>query len=143
MQAALIAGIGIGIVSVLFAIQNNTEVSVRFLAWSFDGSLALVLLLTLGLGALVAGLLSSPAVIRGQWTAARQGRRIAELEYRLDEQNRKNASLSSELTAAQAQGNEAAPLLLESVPEKPYVGLRTLLAQKDSAQQGHEAKNRG
>ena len=142
MQAALIAGIGIGIVSVLFAIQNNTEVSVRFLAWSFDGSLALVLLLTLGLGALVAGLLSSPAVIRGQWTAARQGRRIAELEHRLDEQIRKNAALNAEMTATPPQGNDVAPLLLESVPEKPYVGLRTLLAQKDSVKLEHEAKNR-
>ncbi len=143
MQLALIAGIAIGIVSVLFALQNTAEVSVRFLAWSFDGSLALVLLLTLGLGALVAGLLSSPAVIRGQWTAARQGRRIAELEHLLDQQMRKNTALNAELTTTRAQGSDAAPLMLESPPEKPYVGLRRLLAAKDSAKAGHEPNERG
>jgi uncharacterized integral membrane protein len=125
MQVALIAGIAIGIVSVLFALQNTTEVAVRFLAWGFEGSLALVLLLTLGLGALVAGLLSTPTVIRSQWTAARLARRVAELEHRLEKQERRNTERELALADHLPDGNLGPTY--EPDAERPYVGLRALI----------------
>ena len=66
MQLMLIFGITFAIAAVAFALQNNISVVVTMAVWQFEGSLALVLLLALGLGVLIAGLLSSPTVIRGQ-----------------------------------------------------------------------------
>ncbi|MDO8960041.1 MAG: lipopolysaccharide assembly protein LapA domain-containing protein, partial [Rhodocyclaceae bacterium] len=87
------------------------------------GSLAIVLLLALGLGALITALLSFPSVIRGQWTLARLRRQIADLERDVAEHQRRNSELAAELARlAPAAGTT------EPKPEKPYVGLRALLA---------------
>ena len=80
MQLLLIFGIAFAIAAVAFALQNNVPVTVSFMFWSFDGSLAMVLLLAIGLGAIIAGLVSSPAVIKGQWGTARLRRQVAALE---------------------------------------------------------------
>ena len=71
MQLMLIVGIVFAIGAVLFALQNNVPVTVTFALWRFDSTLAVVLLLALGLGALIAALVSTPTVIRGQWGGAR------------------------------------------------------------------------
>jgi uncharacterized integral membrane protein len=123
MQLLLIFGIVFAIGAVLFALQNDVSVAVTLAFWHFEGSLALVLLLALGLGVLIAGLLSSPAVIRGQWAAARMRRRITELEREVAEQQARNGELAAKL--AQRTPLVEAP---EPEPEKPYVGLRALLA---------------
>ncbi len=125
MQILLISGIAFAIVAVLFALQNNVPVTVSIFAWSFGGSLALVLLITLGLGAIIAGLVTSPALIGSQWTGKRLKRQVASLE----EQNRglqqRLAELDAQLEsllAAQALDPAAA-----AREQKPYVGLKTLL----------------
>ncbi|MCK7498398.1 MAG: lipopolysaccharide assembly protein LapA domain-containing protein [Comamonadaceae bacterium] len=53
-------------VAALFAMQNIAPMTVALAFWRFEGSLVLVLLASLGLGALIAGLVCSPAVIRPQ-----------------------------------------------------------------------------
>lgn len=130
MQVILILGIIIAIAAVIFALQNNLPVVVTIALWSFEGSLALVLLASLGLGALIAGLLSSPAVIRGQWTAGRLRKQVAELERQLAEQQQRNRELAAEATRLSAAPASAVP-----VAEKPYVGLKALItganAEKD------------
>ncbi|MCM2287819.1 MAG: LapA family protein [Sulfuritalea sp.] len=126
MQLILIVGIIIAIGAVIFALQNNTPVMVTLALWSFEGSLALVLLVSLGLGALIAGLLSSPAVIRGQWTARRLRNQVADLERQLAEQHRRKAELDAELAR---QSPPAASIV--QATEKPYVGLRALLSGGD------------
>lgn len=107
MQLGLIVGIVCAIGAVIFAMQNITPVTVTLGFWSFEGSLALVLLVTLGLGALIAGLVSSPAMIRRQWTVARMGRQIADLEHRLAEQERRNAELAAQLSRMPAPSGVA------------------------------------
>ena len=105
MQLLLISGIGVAIVAVLFALQNNIPVTVSFFAWSFGGSLALVLLISLGLGALVAGLVTSPALIGSRWTGKRLRRQVAELEARNKDLQQRLAELDAQLEsllAAQA-----------------------------------------
>lgn len=94
MQLVLISGIAIIIAVVIFALQNNTPVAVTFAVWRFEGSLALVLVLALGLGVLITGLLSSPAVIRRQLATARLQRQVADLEIKLAEEKRHNAGLA-------------------------------------------------
>jgi putative membrane protein len=95
MQILLISGIGVAIVAVLFALQNNVPVTISFFAWSFGGSLALVLLMALGLGVLIAGLVTSPALIGSQWSGKRLRRQVATLE----EQNRALQQRVAELDA--------------------------------------------
>ena len=85
MQLGLIVGIVFAIVAAVFAMQNVAPVTVTVGFWSFEGSLALVLLVTLGLGALIAGLVSSPAMIRRQWNVTRLTRQVADLEHKLAE----------------------------------------------------------
>lgn len=125
MQLALIFGIVIALGAVVFALQNNIPVTVTLALWSFDGSLALLLLLALGLGALIAGLLSSPAVIRGQWTVSRLKRQVVDLEKQLVAQEKRNVELAAELAAEFARRPPAE--VVEAAVEKPYFGLRALL----------------
>ena len=80
MQIKIIAAIFIAMAGVIFAMQNNVPVTVNFLLWRFDSSLALVLLVALALGAIIVALLTTPATIRRQWQLMRQKRRIDELE---------------------------------------------------------------
>lgn len=125
MQLVLILGIVFAIVAVLFALQNNVPVAVTLAIWHFDGSLALVLLIALGLGVLITGLVSSPAVIRRQWLAARLRRRVADLEREAAECHAQNRVLTAEVARLSPAG--ADPNYADAT-EKPYVGLRTLLA---------------
>ncbi len=125
MQILLISGIAFAIVAVLFALQNNVPVTVSFFAWSFGGSLALVLLLALGLGAIIAGLVTSPALIGSQWTGKRLKRQVAGLEEQNRDLQRRLAELDAQLEsllAAQAL-DPAAPMQ----EQKPYVGLKALI----------------
>ena len=71
MQLLLIFGIVFAIAAVLFALQNNALVTVTIALWHFESTLAVVLLLAIGLGVLIAGLVSTPTVLRGQWSGAR------------------------------------------------------------------------
>lgn len=127
MQLILVLGIVVAIGAVVFALQNLAPVTVTLAMWTFEGSLALVLLFALGLGALIAGLLSSPSVIRGQWTIGRQRSRIAELERQLATQEQGRRELEAELARRATLDPTPAP-----IPEKPYVGLRALLSAADA-----------
>ena len=123
MQLMLVFGVIFAIVAVLFALQNNVPVAVTLAVWQFEGSLALVLLIALGLGVLITGLLSSPAAIRGQWAAARLRRQVADLEREVVEQQGRNNELVAEIERLAPA--TAAPAIDE---QKPYVGLRSLLS---------------
>jgi len=125
MQLVLVLGIVFAIVAVLFALQNNIPVAVTLAVWHFEGSLALVLLIALGLGVLITGLVSSPAVIRRQWLAARLRRRVADLEREAIECQAQNRALAAEVARLSPAGANAIPTDAE---EKPYVGMRALLA---------------
>jgi len=117
MQVLLIFGIGVAIVAVLFALQNNVPVTVSFFAWSFGGSLALVLLITLGLGALVAGLVPSPAVIRGQWNGRRLRRQVDTLEAQNRALQQRVGELDDQLEELLgAQALAAAPTEARALP---------------------------
>jgi len=130
MHLMLILGIVFAIGAVVFALQNNVSVIVSVALWQFEGSLALVLLVALGLGVLIAGLLSSPTVIRGQWTVSRLRRQVAALEEMLDQQHLRNNELAAELAElAHITGNPDR----EPVEEKPYVGFREMLSGGDDA----------
>ncbi|NJD34501.1 MAG: DUF1049 domain-containing protein [Betaproteobacteria bacterium] len=121
MQLTLIFGIAFAVAAVAFALQNNVPVTVNLFFWRFDSSLAMVLLLAIGLGAIIAGLVSSPAVIRGQWAAARLRRQVAALEG-------DKANLTQRVGILEAELQRVAPSVAVAPEQaRPYVGLKTLL----------------
>ncbi|CAG1007257.1 hypothetical protein BURK2_03575 [Burkholderiales bacterium] len=121
MQLLLILGIVFAILAVLFAVQNNVPVTVHLAVWSLESTLAVVLLAALGLGVLIAALLSTPRVLRQQWSGARSRRQINLLEER-------NAALEARVTElTQALEGSAPQALPPAVEPKPYVGLKTLI----------------
>lgn len=125
MQLLLILGIAFAIGAVTFALQNNVAATVVLGFWRYDSSLAVVLLVALGLGALIAGLVSTPSVLKGQWNGARLRRQVASLEA-------DKLALEDRIRALEAQTAQKFPAPVpaaEPAAEEaaPYVGLKTLL----------------
>ena len=120
MQLLFILGLAFAIVAVTFAFQNNASVTVAFGFWHFDGSLAVVLLLAIALGALITGLVSTPSMIKAQWDRARLRRQVIQLEE-------DNAVLERRMRELESQLPQPTQAPLPVVEEKPYVGLRELL----------------
>src|SRR6266542_4742346 len=85
MQSFLIVALGLAILTVIFALQNTIPVGVTLLIWKFEGSLALVLMLTFALGVLVSFLVSIPAIVKRRSAISNQVKKIEELENRLRE----------------------------------------------------------
>lgn len=80
MQIAILIALAIAIGAVAFALQNNEPVTVTFMLWRFESTVAMVLLIALALGVLITGFLSTPTVLRLQWTVARLRREVTALE---------------------------------------------------------------
>jgi len=83
MQVFLIAALIVAILAVVFAIQNAVPVTVGFLTWRFEGSLALVLLITFALGVITSLLFSLPGMIRRRRTISDLRRKIQSQERSL------------------------------------------------------------
>jgi uncharacterized integral membrane protein len=76
----LVLALAISMLAGFFALQNTLPIAVTFLLWTFEGSLALVLLVAFASGVLVSLLLLAPAMIKGRLTIARQNSEITELK---------------------------------------------------------------
>jgi uncharacterized integral membrane protein len=124
MQLLLILGIALAIAAVAFALQNNSTATVTLGLWSFDSSLAMVLLIATGIGAVIAVLLSWPSMVKSMWTSARLRRHISRLEAEKDTLERRVVQLETEL----------ARISPEPIPEEPprYLGLKSLLVREDA-----------
>src|SRR3990167_8835698 len=121
MQLLLILGIVFAIGSVTFALQNDLPVTVVLGVWRFDSSLAVVLLVAVCLGALIAALVSTPSVIKGQWAGARLRRQVASLEG-------DRASLERRVRELESEMPQKTPAPVPAAEETaPYVGLKALM----------------
>ena len=89
----LIVALLIAVVAVIFALQNSITVTISFLAWEVTGSLSLVLLITLGIGAIIGLLVLAPSAIKNTITVSNNRKRIGILEKELDEQKLRIADL--------------------------------------------------
>lgn len=87
MQLQLIVAIIVAILGVVFALQNAVPISVSFLTWRFESSLALVLLITLALGILMSLLVSVPSMIKTKKIISNQKKKIQELESSLQRES--------------------------------------------------------
>jgi uncharacterized integral membrane protein len=87
MPLFLIFALVIAVLAVIFALQNAMPIAVSFFAWRYEGSLALVLLLTLGLGVIISLLVSVPTMIRKRIIISSQKKTIEDLEKSLEEKS--------------------------------------------------------
>ncbi|MES2436628.1 MAG: LapA family protein [Patescibacteria group bacterium] len=82
----LVLGLLLGAVAVIFALQNLTTISIAFLGWNLEGSLALVLVLAMVAGVLISILVSIPEFIKTQMKLSalkKQNKRLEEEVLRL------------------------------------------------------------
>ena len=86
MQLSLIFALFIALLAVIFSVQNTSPVTINFLFWNFEGSLALILLITLVTGVIIGFLTSSPSLLKSRSAISTQKKKIAELEASLAEQ---------------------------------------------------------
>lgn len=93
MVILLILALAVAIVAVIFALQNIDMVTVSFFTLSFDGSLALVILLSVALGILIGVLVMAPGNIKNKLTSTRNRKKIGALEASLNDHKSKLAAL--------------------------------------------------
>lgn len=118
----LVLGLIIAVVAVIFALQNTAAVTVSFFIWQFDQSLALVLLLAVALGVLIAVLTLLPTVIREKWQLSGRrkkidalGKNLEEARIKLAEKDQKIQDLETALQTAQTQA-QLPPAASETTP---------------------------
>jgi uncharacterized integral membrane protein len=86
MFILFIIGLILGSVTVIFALQNVTVITVTFFAWQLQGSLALILIMTLLVGMLAAILIVLPEIISKFFTVRKLKKDVAHLEDELKKQ---------------------------------------------------------
>ena len=89
----LIFALLIAVIAVIFALQNTIIVTISFLAWKITGSLSLVLLVTLAIGAVIGLLVLAPSAIKNTIAVSSHRKRIGTLEKELDEHKVRIADL--------------------------------------------------
>ncbi len=83
MQIFLLISVVIAVLGIVFALQNAVPVTLTFLVWRIDSSLALVLLVALAAGVLVSFLATLPSLVKGGWTMSGQKRQLKRLEAQI------------------------------------------------------------
>ncbi len=81
----LILALLIAILAVIFALQNTMTITISFLVWKVTGSLSLVLLITLAIGAVIGLLVLAPSAIKNSIAVSGHLKRIGALEKELGE----------------------------------------------------------
>lgn len=87
MILLVIVGLVMAIGAVLFALQNAAVVTINFGIWQLEQSLAVVLIVTLGIGIIISMLLSVPTIIKRGWQNRDQKNQIKELKQQLKTNN--------------------------------------------------------
>ena len=83
MVLFLIGGFLIGAVAVTFALQNTETVIVALFSWRFESSLALIIILSLAIGALIGSLWSLPRNLKKSFQILDLKKDINKLEKEL------------------------------------------------------------
>ncbi len=94
MQVFLVFALLIALIAVIFAVQNTALVTVSFLVWNLNHSLAVIILLTIFTGVLISILMSAPGWIKNRLALANLRKKVKELEAKLKkEQDKYQAAL--------------------------------------------------
>lgn len=97
----LIVALLIAIIAVVFALQNTAAVTVSFIIWELDQSLALVLLVTVLVGVLIGLLSMLPGTIRNKWRLSSNRKKLDNLEKMLQEEKIKREDVERRLLELQ------------------------------------------
>lgn len=89
MRLFLILALVIAIAAIIFALQNAVPITVVLGVWQVEGSLALVLLLTLAVGFLIGLLVSMPTIFKRSWRVSHSKKKIGDLEKEVAQRNEK------------------------------------------------------
>lgn len=79
----LIIGLLVGGVTVIFAFQNIAVVTVMFMGWQFQGSLALIILLSVAAGVAISLLVFMPGMVKKSFQISSLKRHASKLEEKL------------------------------------------------------------
>ncbi len=97
MQFLIIIALLIAVVAVVFALQNTAMVTVTFLAWTIDGSLALVVLLAVLTGVLISVFVSVPSVVKNRLAASNRKKKVNDLTVEIERLEEKLEAAQQEL----------------------------------------------
>ena len=79
MTGFLILAIALAVLVAIFAIQNSSVIMVTFLAWHWEASLALILIMVLGAGILIGYLAGLPSAWKSKSELRQQRREMKDL----------------------------------------------------------------
>ncbi|MBN1311813.1 MAG: LapA family protein [Anaerolineae bacterium] len=79
----LILALLAAVAAVLLALYNPNAITVTFVSWSFESSLAAIVLASFGIGALLGWLLTVPGSIKKSFSIAQSNKKIDQLEKQL------------------------------------------------------------
>lgn len=100
---SLIFGFVLGAAAIVFALQNNATVSLTFLQWHFESSLALVIILSAAVGMILGLLGTIPSILRRSFiimSLKRQNRGLADETETIRKMNEETkVKLNAEMNA--------------------------------------------
>jgi putative membrane protein len=105
----LVLALIIAVIAVIFALQNAMIVTISFFVWKITGSLSLVLLVTLAIGALIGLLVLLPAVIKNSFQVSGHRKRIGSLEKEISDHKVTVQRLTEEKEKLAQAATQAAP----------------------------------
>jgi lipopolysaccharide assembly protein A len=98
----LIVGLLLGATAVIFALQNITTVTVVFFSWQLEGSLAVIIILSMLAGIIVSSLLSLPDMIKKSFQISNLKKHANKLEEKLTDKEIEIAQEKGKLDANNA-----------------------------------------
>jgi lipopolysaccharide assembly protein A len=118
MQILIILALVIAVVAVIFALQNIAAVTVSLFFWHINGSLALVLLITLAAGVLISLLASMPGTIKRRWTISNLKKKLAAAESERTVLQKKTEDAEKEVAVLEEQVASLSGELEKYLPEE-------------------------
>lgn len=106
MPMFLIVSLIVGWFSIIFAMQNINEVSIKFFFWSFKSPLALVLLLTLLAGVIIGIFISLPTIFKQRKKTLQQKREVKEHKKLLKELEERTNKITQDTHEKQEETKE-------------------------------------
>ena len=97
MIFSLILALFFSIIAVIFALSNTDVVTVTFLSWSVEGSLALILLAAVAIGILIGVLLMTPGTIKRNLALSGEKKKLKTAEKELEGHKSKVTELESKV----------------------------------------------
>lgn len=103
MQIFALIALVLAIVAVILLLQNLAVIPLTVFLWNIHSSLAVVLLVALGVGVLISVLLLLPGSIRNKMAASSQSKKLAALEDERNQYQKKYEEAEKEVTTLEEQ----------------------------------------